>query len=459
MKKLRFYFALWGGKFYVFLLKLFKKEKNDRPGVAALKVCPDFLSLINKPKLVIGVTGTNGKTTTTNLIAELLIKDNKKAIYNDWGANTKASHARCLFDGVTIFNKVKKDVAVLEVDEKSTGESTIPINFNYFIVTNLFRDSIYRNAHTEYIFNQINNYLPKKATIILNSDDPISSELNNKESKIVYYGIEKQKIDLLESINIIQDFRICPKCNEKITYNYLRYHHIGNYYCPKCNYKSKESTYLGTDIDLNKLTMNVLYKNKKLQYPLISDMFYNAYNVLAIIALFNEMGMDYNKLCNYLKDLKVVKRRYSTDTYNNIEINTISTKGLNAVAVSRSFDYVANIKGNKALIMVYDDTFDRINGSENISWIFETDFELLNRPDIKQIIVGGVRSLDYKVRLLQAGIPSDKIICIEDEQDTSNYIDFNNIDKIFIMHEVYYYTNSLKIKEQLIKRLNKEVQK
>ena len=75
-----FYLGLWAAKFYLFILKILKKEKDDKPGFVGYKFCHNFLERLNKPKIVIGVTGTNGKTTTTNLIADSLKKCGYKYI-------------------------------------------------------------------------------------------------------------------------------------------------------------------------------------------------------------------------------------------------------------------------------------------------------------------------------------------------------------------------------------------
>ena len=69
----RFYIGLWLSKLLYFLLKLVKKEKDDRPGLLANKICPDFISKISKPELIICITGTNGKTTTSNLVYNKLL--------------------------------------------------------------------------------------------------------------------------------------------------------------------------------------------------------------------------------------------------------------------------------------------------------------------------------------------------------------------------------------------------
>lgn len=67
MGKLRFLFALWMAKLSVPALKITRHNGTDFPGTLALKLCPDFLKYVGRPKTIIAVTGTNGKTTVSNL--------------------------------------------------------------------------------------------------------------------------------------------------------------------------------------------------------------------------------------------------------------------------------------------------------------------------------------------------------------------------------------------------------
>ena len=72
MGKLRFYFALWAAKLSIVALKITKHNGTNFPGVLALKLCPDFLKYADKPKKIIAITGTNGKTTVSNMLLDML---------------------------------------------------------------------------------------------------------------------------------------------------------------------------------------------------------------------------------------------------------------------------------------------------------------------------------------------------------------------------------------------------
>lgn len=427
---IRFLFSLWASKFILFVYKKTGRTRNDRPGLLAIKLCPNFLKYVKKPKLVIGVTGTNGKTTVSSLTYDILKMSNKRIAFNDWGANMPAGHARCLLDSVNIFNKSKVDVVILEVDEVTSFNSLSKIKLDYLIVTNIARDSIRRNAHPEYIYNMISMAVNSSPTtkLILNADDPISSFLGEKNKKF-FYAIKGTKNEELKSN--INDFAVCPKCGGKPMYEYRNYNNIGKFHCSSCDLKSYEADYIAFDIDYKKLTMIV---NKKEKFSLISDTIFNAYNILSVIALFKELGYSYHDLSQLIKKIEIPKSRESVIETNNIKLYTYLTKGQNVSAASTVFDYLSKEPSKKQLILLLDEVYGNLNATETITWLYETDFELLNNENISKIIVGGARYLDYKARLLLAGIPSSKIVCIKDEYETYKYIDLD-VEKIFVLHE------------------------
>ena len=445
---MKFLLALWSSKLLLFIYKLLGNEKDDRPGLLALKICDNFLLKIKKPSLVVGVTGTNGKTTVVNLVANALEANGYKVIYNDWGANTKAGLARCLIDGVDIFNRKKNVVAVLEIDEVSSNDVLPQVNLDYLIVTNLFRDSMHRNAHSEYVFNKLYEGIGSNTKLILNADDILSSSLGDKYNNAIYYSIERQDSDKKNSNNIINDFKICPICGSNLIYEFNRYHHIGRLHCSKCDFKSKKADY-SAKVDLKNNFLDVDGQ----QYKLLNNTIFNAYNLLSVICFLKALKKDDLTIKKSLDNLSIVKSRYSNTVVNDISVETLVTKGLNAVAVSRVFDHISSLSGDIEIILVVDDTFDNKNGSEAIAWIYDTDFEFLNKPNIKKIVVGGVRSKDYKLRMLFAGIDESKIFICEDEYDTVNYLDYKNVDKILILHEVYFITGGMKIKDEVINRI------
>ena len=449
MKKgLKFYIALWGAKAGTVLLKLLRRNATFFPGKFALKVCPDFIGKIEKPKTIIAVTGTNGKTTVCNMIEDILKDNNYIFIDNKYGSNIDAGVTTTLISGVNFIGKSKKDLAVLEVDERSAPKIYPYLTPTYLVCTNLFRDSLMRNAHTEFISGILTKYIPKDTTLILNGDDLITSNIA-PENKRVYFGIDRLETDSEKCENIARDIIVCPKCNSKLEYEYVRYNHIGKAHCPKCDFKSPDIDYLATNIDLTNMKITLKNGNLEEKYDLISDNIINIYNIVTVITVLKQLGLSKEQINESLKKQKIVDTRYSEEVIDGIKIITHLSKGMNPIACSRVFDYVRKYEGNKAVILFLDDLHEAANGSENTAWQYDTDYEFLNNDSIKQIIVAGARYLDDYVRLQIAGVDKSKIICKRDELSAIDNLKLDEIETVFILHDLY----AMELKEAAKKKV------
>ena len=88
MNRIRYFVALCVAKLAIIALKVFGYKGTVFPGIVAFRICPGFLRYAKKPKTIIGVTGTNGKTTATNLISDMLATLGTEVITNRDGSNT-----------------------------------------------------------------------------------------------------------------------------------------------------------------------------------------------------------------------------------------------------------------------------------------------------------------------------------------------------------------------------------
>ncbi|MBP3543506.1 MAG: DUF1727 domain-containing protein [Lachnospiraceae bacterium] len=450
-KNLRFFTALFISKTAMFTQRLFGMNASYFPGKLAIKLCPDFLGLIDKPETIISVTGTNGKTTVCNMIIDTLLENGYDVLHNRAGSNINAGVASALIGGSSVFGKAKKKIAVFEIDERSSKLIYPYVKPTYAVCTNLFRDSIHRNAHAEFIFRIISDSLPKESHMILNADDLISAGLA-PENKRTYFSIAPMNTDLTESINIINDMRICPKCNHKLSYHYVRYHHIGNAYCPSCGFASPKSDYVAAP-DFEKNTLSINHHGDIEQYSLVSNSIFNTYNQITAITLLREFGLSAEQIKTAFDKLNIVESRYSSEKAGATEVITHMAKGQNPIACSCVFDYVKNETGKKEIILMLDDVFDRIASSEIMTWIYDADFEFLNDDSISHIIISGVRCEDYKLRLLLAGVPEEKLTCVTKELDTPDYLHCFGTDKIFILHELYAADEALQVRDKVVARL------
>jgi len=452
MKPIKFYLVLWLAKLARFALKVIRRDATYFPGKLAVTLCPDFLGYIEKPSTIIGVTGTNGKTTVCNMISDILENNGYAIMNNMLGANINAGVASALIVNSTFSGKAKKQLGVLELDERSAVKIYPYITPTYLVCTNLFRDSIKRNAHTEFIADILTKYIPKETVLLLNGDDLITANLA-PENPRKYFSIGRLETDTAECRNIVRDITVCPKCRAKLEYEYVRYNHIGKAHCAKCDFASPEPDYLVSSLDMENKKMDLMVKgSEKEQYHLVSNNIINIYNELAAITAVKQIGLTKEQIEASLKKLKIVETRFQKETVNGKDIILHLAKGMNPIACSRAFDYVRVEKGRKAAILLLDDLHEAQSGTENSTWIYDTDYEFLNDESIEQIIVAGPRYMDSKLRLEIAGVPSEKIVAIRNELEVVEPLK-TDVDKIFVLHDLYAIALANEVKGKIEEKL------
>ena len=444
-KPIRFYISVLGAKIMIKLMRLMKRNATNLPGEIMLIFYPDLLKHFDMPENVIAVTGTNGKTTVSNMIGNILKANGYDIINNSFGGNVDTGIASLLLDNCTLSGGFKKDTAVLEVDERSAARVLPYVKPDWLVCTNLQRDSMKRNAHTEFIFNILNSNIPEKTKLILNGDDLISSRLAEKNPR-TYFGIDRLENENPTLDNLICDIVNCPVCGNKLEFAFRHYNHIGRAKC-SCGFSSPD-----IDFDVKASENNeavIMHNGKEERYKLPNNRITDLYNTVAAVTFSRTFGLSYEQVAKAMSEVKVVKSRYDSFYAGGKEVLVSLAKGQNPVACSGVCDFIRRESGNKAVIMILEDLYDSKRTSENIAWIYETDFEFLKGDDIKQIIVGGKRADDYMVRLLIAGIDKDKIVCCRNETDTPSHLKPELFDKLIIMYDLFNVESLNSIKEQL----------
>ena len=170
-RNLPFFFSLFLSKLSVLALRLIGRGATNLPGGIAIFLCKDFLGRIPRPKTIIGITGTNGKTTVANMVEDVLSRCGYDFVCNRTGSNVDTGVASALIANCTWLGRPKKDLAVFELDERSANLTMSYIKPDLMLVTNIFRDSYKRNAHPEFIVDILNRYMPDGARLVLNADD------------------------------------------------------------------------------------------------------------------------------------------------------------------------------------------------------------------------------------------------------------------------------------------------
>ncbi len=449
---LRFYTALWAGKMAKTALKALGRNATHFPGKVIGKICPDFIDRVGKPQKIICVTGTNGKTTVSNMLVDILSGKGYSVTNNRAGSNIKAGVTTALLNGATLSGKSRNEWGVLECDERSSMYLYPYIKPDYMICTNLNRDSVSRNAHPEYIRDIISDNTQPNTHLILHAEDPISSHIAPSNPR-TYFGLKRLAEDTDVCTNHLNDCRICPECGTRLEFEYVRYFHMGRCKCPNCDFKTPEPDYEAEIFrDEGYLILNE--KGKKEKYDLVSNTVFNITNQVTVTTVLRKIGFTADELREAFSRLKIVDTRFNTIEARNLKIVDQMAKGHNAAACSIIFDYVSKEKEMKDIVMFMDVG----DAHENMTWMYEADYERLNDPNIRRIIIPGMHAADQKLRLLMAGVPKEKIITVPEWTDVPNAVDVNGIESVYILHQALNPTESHKIAQMIAERADNDAE-
>jgi UDP-N-acetylmuramyl tripeptide synthase len=183
------------GKLTLLLLRLVGRRGNALPGLVVEKVFPHYLprAMTGLPEGVVVVTGTNGKTTTTKMIATILA-ERFRVLTNDTGSNFTRGVVTTAVERSRWSGRLKFDVAVLELDEAWAVRFTKVVPPSRLVLLNVMRDQLDR-------FGEIDTtarLLAKVAAatteaVVLNRDDPrVAAIADDTTAKVSYFGVSAE---------------------------------------------------------------------------------------------------------------------------------------------------------------------------------------------------------------------------------------------------------------------------
>jgi lipid II isoglutaminyl synthase (glutamine-hydrolysing) len=460
LTKLRFLLALWISKMVVFLMRLLKRNATHFPGDVALKIDPQFLKHIASPKKIIMITGTNGKTSVTNMVLEVFASDKVPLIHNALGSNILQGIASSVLTGTSIWNKPKHELAILEVDERSSRLIMPYLKPDYLIVNNLFRDSYRRNAHVEFIINILQNTIPASTHVIVNGDDMFALQVV-QDRKHTIFSLQPISDEVTRTDSRIHDGQLCPRCFHPMTFSFVRYHHLSHFMCPQCEYSNPTSDVVAmlTSLKSHQLHLNVRNQTYVIERarPTVND----AYNTAAVFGLFVAMGDDLNQRAIQLSNIKTVESRFSEMMVKNKRIVGLLAKDQNPVANSRLCDFLTTQPHWGRLGLCFMNEVhaheDHPHEVENMAYLYDTDFEYLNECQVTQFMLGGHRRYEFRSRLLLAGCDPQSMVMVKTEDDEIDAIDLNKVDTIILMYSTKNIPEGMMLRERLTARINKEV--
>ncbi|WP_322172696.1 MurT ligase domain-containing protein [Acutalibacter caecimuris] len=452
-RRFRFYLALLAAKFSVCCLRLVGRKGTNLPGGVAIYLCKDFLGQMPRPETIIGITGTNGKTTVANMVEDVLARCGYDFVCNQSGSNVDTGVASALIANSTLLGKPKKPLAVFELDERSANLTMTYIKPDLLLVTNIFRDSYKRNAHPEFIVDILERFVPDSTRLVLNADDLMCASLK-PDSPRSYFSILRQPEDGPGDENIVQDVRACPRCGAMLAWDFRRYHHIGRAACPRCGFASPQGDCRAVEIQPGRMLVEL--EGRQLAFPLPNRNMINVYNALAAVALLHAFGLEPERIAGAMAHTGVSATRYKETDAAGRKVILHLAKGQNPVACSRAFQNIRDYPGKKAAILFLDDFFDAAHTVENISWLYDADFEFLAGPSVTQVVVAGARHWDVYLRLLMAGADPSRVAHMADTAQAAQALDPAGAGAVFILYDVYTIPLAEKTMAQVKERLEKE---
>ncbi len=396
MRKIRYIAAIWVCKWLIKLGKLLGKKGSSAPGEYALKIYPYVLKeLAAQVKVAtIAVCGTNGKTTTNNLICTMLEKKGFRVVCNKLGANMLPGVVTAFIDGSDWFGRLDADYATIEMDEASCLRIFPHFAPDFMIIANLFRDQLDRYGEIDITADLLKRALSltENTTLIFNGDDPICATIGKDYAgKSMAFGISE---DVGVQLNETKEGQFCSYCGTHLKYAYYHYSQLGNYQCENCGFQRPEIAYEARDIDLrNGLKFCV---NHQLSIAVNYRGFYNIYNILAAISVLDCLAIDLKDVNALLADYKPQIGRMETfDLGKPVVLNLAK----NPAGFNQAIFTVLSDERKKDIVLMIN---DHVSDGIDVSWLWDVDFEKLNQENTNALGFCGIRKLDLNVRFKYA---------------------------------------------------------
>lgn len=377
------------------------------PGKIALKIDPSLLDEL-RGKCTQGsviTVGTNGKTSTNNLLADAFEASGRTIICNRTGANLAAGISSALLQ------QPAAQWGVFECDELWLAHVLPHLRSNYVLLLNLFRDQLDRCGEIDRIQTSIAGALTASPDTVLvyNADDPLCARIADEvPNRTVAFGLS-ESMGLAQ--NTVTDAQMCQKCDGMVRYHYRQYGQLGDYFCDQCDFARPTLDFAGRDIAIGPsgVTMEVCGPTGCESVHTPQPTPYAAYNLVASYALCREVGIptaDFQRAQDAFNPRNGRLQRYRLGGR-----DVLLNLAKNPTGFNQNLKIVEADRGPKMVAFFIN---DQVADGRDISWIWDIDFEeLAGQPDTV-VFAGGSRAHDLAVRLKYAGIEAAVIESIED---------------------------------------------
>jgi len=407
------------------------------PGLVAERVDPAVVRKLGRGlgRGRVLVTGTNGKTTTSRIVARALQEAGVPFLHNREGSNLMRGIASALLGAAGPGGRIESAATTLGLFE--TDEATLPpaaralapraIGF-----TNLFRDQLDRYGEVDTVAALWREALagtPKAATLVLNADDPSVAELGFEWSGPVHwFGLDDPAF--ATETGGASDARWCRACGGSFSYDRRYFAHIGYWRCKGCERTRPVPATSATNVrvGLDSATFAVEGLGE-VSMPLTGA--YNVSNALAAIALCRALELPNAAIVGGLANVRAAFGRQEVVEIEGRRLRLLLCKnpaGANQVlrllaVLARGRGSGAGGQGDSVLspqssvlsplsrllpppssLHVAALLNDRFADGRDVSWIWDVDYEPL-AGSVATCWAGGDRAADMALRLKYAGWP------------------------------------------------------
>jgi lipid II isoglutaminyl synthase (glutamine-hydrolysing) len=405
-RSLRFWFALFLGKGISGILKLIGKKGTTLPGSIALRFEPNLIHILSRDYTdgILMVTGTNGKTTTANLLANILKAAGKSFAFNQAGANLVTGITGALLENTTWLGRTKVKLALLEVDEATVPKFCQQVTPKVVIITNFFRDQLDRYGELDTTVKLVRDAIPLETDLILNADDPLVAQFGSERVHTLFYGVARTPESKSESSET-REARFCPKCGGLLEYSLYHYGQLGFYVCNQCGYKRPEPPVLAEEVRPEEGGLK--FRVGVTSYTLALQGYYNLYNALAALAAAKRVGIKDRDIERGLREF--IPQAGRMEQFSLAEGDVTLTLVKNPTGFNQVIQTI--FTSHARPVRIFIGINDLAADGRDISWLWDVDFELLGQEEkrIQKVICSGLRAEDMAVRLKYAGVPVGKL--------------------------------------------------
>ncbi|MGQ9548787.1 MAG: MurT ligase domain-containing protein [Roseiflexus sp.] len=451
------------------------------PGVIARQIDPHTLRKLaaRLPQGVVLVSGTNGKTTTTRMIAATLATDGRALLHNRAGANLVSGVTTTALASASPGGSIRAQIALFETDEAAFPDVASETNPRLVVLHNLFRDQLDRYGEVDTVaagWRAALERLPAATTVLLNADDPAVAALGEGlTAQVRYYGLNDDR-HAAGAAAQIGDTRFCRRCGAPYRYTALFYAHIGHYRCEACGATRPTPAYALERLDLHSTdhaTLYMTFPGGAMEVRLPLPGLYNAINALAATAACLELGVPAWCIRASLEHFDAAFGRIerinaggrpllialiknpvgATETIRMLTESRISNGSGVSSASSHHDDLRRVVPGTQhspldlhLLILINDRHAD----GTDVSWLWDAEFErLVGR--VAHVTVSGTRAADMAVRLKYAGVAPEQMTI---EEDPSHALDaaLKQLPPGATLYVLPTYTAMLDLRAELVRR-------